>query len=253
MARILAGRDTIAPGAPGASRRNTPYDRGVGWDKHDRDCVRARTRVRHGIPAHHRMLPGIPGARAQAQTAPDDETPAGFCAVLLDDLERLLGGREEAVWGRFVAWAGEQPTVPCLFWLLAAEVAAAHGDWPGALELATAALPPMQRPIAARRISSAGPAAPSRPRMRWSARTRPNISAAGHSRTSSRRPTARRISAASRGSPFPSATTAPRRRRRSGTHRPRRRSALDPGRRLSLLQQDPLLVSGQPPCPNAAR
>ena len=83
--------------------------------------------------------------------------------------------------------------------------------------------PPI-RPIAARRISSAGPAAPSRPRMRWSARTRPSISAAGHSRTSSRRPTARRISAASRGSPFPSATTAPRRRRRSGTHRPRRRS-----------------------------
>ena len=52
----------------------------------------------------------------------------------------MLGGREEAVWGRFVAWAGEQPTVPGLFWLLAAEVAAAHGDWAGTLELATAAL-----------------------------------------------------------------------------------------------------------------
>ena len=76
----------------------------------------------------------------RAQAAPDDETPAGFCARLLDDLERLLGGREEAVWGRFVTWAGEQPTVPGLFWLLAAEVAAAHGDWPGTLELATAAL-----------------------------------------------------------------------------------------------------------------
>ena len=42
----------------------------------------------------------------------DDETPAGFCARLLDDLERLLGGREEAVWGRFVTWAGERAGLP---------------------------------------------------------------------------------------------------------------------------------------------
>ena len=93
--------------------------------------------------AYRLITKSSPAYRAlvrRAQTATDDETPAGFCARLLDDLERLLGGREEAVWGRFVTWAGEQPTVPGLFWLLAAEVAAAHGDWPGTLELATAAL-----------------------------------------------------------------------------------------------------------------
>jgi pyruvate-formate lyase-activating enzyme len=76
----------------------------------------------------------------RAQAGPDDETPASFCARLLEELEPVLGGRDEAIWGRFVAWAGEQPAVPGLFWLLAAEVAAAHDDWTGALELATAAL-----------------------------------------------------------------------------------------------------------------
>ena len=74
------------------------------------------------------------------QHGPDDTTPASFCAELLQELEPLLGSREEALWARFVAWAGEQPHVPGLFWLLAAEIAAEHGDWAGTLELATAAL-----------------------------------------------------------------------------------------------------------------
>ena len=39
-----------------------------------------------------------------------------------------------------MAWAGEQARVPGLFWLLAAQVAAGHGDWPATLELATAAM-----------------------------------------------------------------------------------------------------------------
>jgi pyruvate-formate lyase-activating enzyme len=76
----------------------------------------------------------------RAQVTPDDETPAAFCARLLDELEPVLGSRDEALWGRFVTWAGEQPMIPGLFWLLAAEIAAAHGDWSGALDLATAAL-----------------------------------------------------------------------------------------------------------------
>lgn len=76
----------------------------------------------------------------RALARPDDETPATFCARLLGELEPMLGSREEAVWGRFVAWADEQPAVPGLFWLLAAEVAAAYGDWTGTLGLATAAL-----------------------------------------------------------------------------------------------------------------
>ena len=90
-------------------------------------------RIRKSWPAYRQMT-------RRVQHGPDDETPAGFCARLLDELAPLLDGGEEAIWARFVAWAGEQPYVPGLFWLLAAETAAARGDWAGTLELATAAL-----------------------------------------------------------------------------------------------------------------
>ena len=76
----------------------------------------------------------------RVQHGPEDATPASFCAHLLQELEPLLGNRDEGLWARFVAWAGEQPSVPGLFWLLAAEIAAEHGDWAGTLQLATAAL-----------------------------------------------------------------------------------------------------------------
>lgn len=94
-------------------------------------------------PVFERIRAAWPDYRAvtrRVQQGPDDATPASFCARLLQELEPLLGSREEALWARFVAWAGEQPAVPGLFWLLAAEIAAEHGDWAGTLELATAAL-----------------------------------------------------------------------------------------------------------------
>ena len=94
-------------------------------------------------PVFERIRAAWPDYRAvtrQVQHGPDDATPASFCAALLRELAPQLGSREEALWARFVAWAGEQPEVPGLFWLLAAEIAAEHGDWPGTLELATAAM-----------------------------------------------------------------------------------------------------------------
>ena len=81
MARILAGRDTIAPGAPGASRRNTPYDRGVMGEESTIEIACAD--VDAFATAYRLITECSPAYRAlvrQAQTAPDDETPAGFCA-----------------------------------------------------------------------------------------------------------------------------------------------------------------------------